>query len=401
MSRTYEAFLREASKPYKTSDSFVCAECVNDEFIDKYVADHGSPGQCSFCEYEGSVIPVNELLKRLEYYLDYVYSANDSDSPVCGGEYVFDDGMHFFDIVEDLLCDSNELLVEHIKDLWDTSNSYYERDIKIVEYECNELFVDWNRFARIIKEGDDFNPEKYLSSNYGCSLYGTDNDCFRLLNYIGDHIGLAGGIKTISADTKIYRARLGQCDISACALGSPPREKSNCNRLSLDGHSCFYGAFSENVCLKEIGYAGNGEYSMGVWTPCRDLRCIDLSSPSFYQDQIYASYTDSIWDSKKLSLFPTVAFLSCFVKEISQRVNGETEEERKKEYRPTQIVGEFFRENFCHQGGKIDGIIFRSAKEPDQNNVVIFCNSDACCDLKTQNDNCVLILGSGYVGSQA
>ena len=367
-------------RSYQKSDKCVCSKCVNDIFIKSYIRKKGKKGQCDFCGANRNLIAVNDLLDRLEYYLDCMYDANDNPSPVDGGTYLLDDGVNFFDFI-DYDVDCSEEFKDFLKQNWDTSNTYYPSDIKLVEHEGQNLFVDWNKFVNEVK-----NKSNHLPAA------GDDNSCCAVLAYIQEHILQAGGLKIFEPGRKIYRARHGIQELSYRELGAPPSQYSNGNRLSIDGISCFYGAFSETTCLKEISCDAQNEYSIGEWTPCRPLFLIDLSDSQYYGKQIYNAYSDSIWNKEKLSLFPTMSFLAFFVKAISVPVTDKNSEEKQNLYRATQFVGEYFRLNNFPDGRNIDGIIYKSSKAEKQKNVIFFCNSTECCDRHNKTTASMLML---------
>ena len=387
MSRVYEAYLQEQLRPYKKSDKYICAKCINDKFVGSYIKKKGNHGQCSFCNTQRNVIPVNDLLDRLEYYLDCMYDANDNPAPVDRGEYLWDDGVHFFDFI-DYDVDCSEEFKEYLKQNWDTSYTYYASDIKRVEYEGDELFVDWDEFVY------------QVSTNENNSTTGNIDNNFKVLSYIRDHIVDAGGVKIIRPGQKIYRARRGIQTLSVQSLGVPPAQFSLNNRLSLDGSSCFYGAFLQTTCLKEIGHKKGNEYSIGEWISCRPLCLIDLSDPDYYGMQIYDNYKDSIWDKEKLSLFPTVSFLSFFVRAISVDVQKKNDNEKKKIYAATQLVGEYFRKYRFVGQTKIDGILYRCSRDNRKKNILVFCNSADCCDQYNRTNTSVMLLQKAHTSKE-
>lgn len=379
MSRVYEAFMAKQMKPYHNSSKYVCADCLEDDFINTYIKSNGVPGICSFCGEEKSFIPVNNLLPRLAYYLDCMYTVNDNDAPVDGGEYLWDNGEFFCELVEELLPDANDTFVNHLISCWKPSDFYYQADIKLVEYEGWELLVSWENFKNTINKQANGHV---ICLQHDDKLIGSILQAqHSILEYISGNLLEIGGIRRIPAGFEIYRAREGKWE-KAKDLGVPPDSKCNSNRLSFKGQPCFYGSLSPTTCEKEINLESGQDFTIGKWCSTRELCVIDLSDPIYYAEQKYDDYKDSIWDQEKLSLFPTISFLAFFAKEISKPAD------ENEDYLPTQVVSEYFRRK-NNDNKIIDGIIYRSAK-----NIAIFCGQNDCCNYEKNIKGGLLLLQS-------
>lgn len=387
MSRAYESYVAEHIKMYKDSSKLVCAECLNDSFMNEYIESHGKSGICSFCDKQKTIIPVNDLLPRLEYYLDCMYMVNENDAPVDGGEYLWDSGESFQEIAEDLFIESNYSFVKHLISCWDLSNLYYKSDIKVVEYEGYNLFVSWNDFRDNVKR---------LLKNHSLICLPIEqriNEIIKsqhlILDYLGSQLPKVGGIKRLPKGQIFYRARKGEFEAKAKELGVPPKECCNNNRLSFNGQFCFYGCYSPDTCTKEIPLTSGDKYTIGKWMTTRDLCIADLSDSQYYETQIYDDYHDSVWNQEKLSNFPTNTFLSSFVNEISKPATT------IEDYFPTQLVSNYLRCKTFDNEGKIDGIVYRSSKGKEYSkNVALFCCPEECGNLNDSKETHLLLLQS-------
>ena len=86
------------------------------------------------------------------------------------------------------------------------------------------------------------------------------------------------------------------------------------------------------------------------------------------------SIFESIRDTLEYDPRPSAIFLNYFATELSKPI--ERDDRVHVEYIPTQVITEYFRTEFVHEGDKIDGIRYRSARRSDHCSLVLFASQD-------------------------
>lgn len=155
-------------------------------------------------------------------------------------------------------------------------------------------------------------------------------------------------------------------------LGAPPVQYATLpNRMSPAGISMFYGAFDKKTAIAET-YEKSEKDKVAVcgrFQPTRDLLLIDLSRQEI----------PSIFDEEKRYLRSKLSFLFDFINDFTKSIDRKASPH--VDYVPTQIVTEYLRDQFAAADGiSVDGIIYPSSKSVGKNAVVIFANSDQCCN---------------------
>ncbi|NJO31950.1 MAG: RES family NAD+ phosphorylase [Rhodospirillales bacterium] len=185
-----------------------------------------------------------------------------------------------------------------------------------------------------------------------------------------------GLVKTIPAGRPLYRARSqkpGETLSSAADLGPPPEDKATMsNRMNPPGIVMFYVSDSPETALREIAKdpaKDVGDYAIGELRTRREMKILDLAEvppiPS-----IFAPVSDTLeYDPR-----PPTIFLNYFATELSQPIARDRS--IHVEYIPTQVITEYFRTEFLHNGQKIDGIRYSSARHSDHSSLVLFATQD-------------------------
>uniref|UniRef100_UPI00258901AE RES family NAD+ phosphorylase n=1 Tax=Alcanivorax sp. TaxID=1872427 RepID=UPI00258901AE len=179
----------------------------------------------------------------------------------------------------------------------------------------------------------------------------------------------------------LYRVRIHDPDVSyssASELGSPPKDKClYSNRMSPAGISMFYGASDCVTAILEI-YKERGKEqraSCGEFVTLRDLKILDLTKlPGI----------PSLFDEERRRLRSALIFLCGFAADVSTPIHKDGREHI--EYVPTQAFAEYIRHIYKDSEGKpIDGIAYRSSKNPDGVNYVLFAENKHCCDKEVES----------------
>lgn len=190
-------------------------------------------------------------------------------------------------------------------------------------------------------------------------------------------------IVDLSSKTKIFRARefkyLEENFDDAKELGTPP---TNCackaNRFNPIGIPIFYGSFDEDTAEKELypteKYVVVGEFHVFGSIKILDLTAVDTLDIS-----------DDSGDSDSFEKYAR-EFLIGFSKSLSSEVLDKLE----LDYVPTQIVSEYFYKiglkNF-----NIRGIKYRSSKNHNSSNIVLFFKNEDCVNPTNKKSNSLVL----------
>ncbi|MEE2062272.1 RES family NAD+ phosphorylase [Rhodococcus artemisiae] len=252
-----------------------------------------------------------------------------------------------------------EIGYELAKDVWTYRDFGWDRA---------EFQFGWERFKADSRGSDHLNHSVVLSPK---KLLGRLETIITVL--VEDDV-----LPVVKAGTKLWRVRPHEQlrpDFvpSGKELGSAPVDYSKDNRFSLDGVSMFYGSEELETALLEIDYSTCPYATGGQFQITKDLVVLDLTDVTWFP---------SIFDSAEARYYYEADFIRGFGEEIRRPlIDGE-------DYRPTQRVVSEGIQRF-HE--PIDGIRFKSAKDPARFNYVLFFGNEKCGDLGT-GDGVVLAL---------
>lgn len=375
MGRAKEWMLEQYERGYSEAEGEICAECVSDLALRKWIEANLTSTQCTFCGAES----VDAIAASFDEFIGIVFSGisfdwNHPDSegimyisaeggyqaPVSDSWEVFAD----YDISED--SDVIEALIDSIgNDGW-VAREFYRGD------DSQRLVWGWDWFKHVTKH-----QTRYLFLNPEVDDR-DDIPASQMLNIIADVIAKdLGGfelIKAIGQDTDLFRIRVGdEAYDTAAAIGPPPAEYANqSNRMSPAGIPMFYGAFNiDTAKVETLDPAAHIDQtlSIGVFRPMRDLKVLDLANlPDI----------PSVFDPDAHPLIHPLRFLHAFAADLVQPIARDGREHI--EYVPTQIVTEFFRRGFCDSDDHpLDGLIYKSSRNGEPA-CVLFCDNDQCAE---------------------
>jgi hypothetical protein len=231
-----------------------------------------------------------------------------------------------------------------------------------------ELSYSWEAFCEIIKHRRRF---FFLDESRDRSLL-TPAEVLGTIFEFAENIGL---VRTLSRDgTRLFRARLqrsAETLENALQLGPPPAAAAKQNRMSPAGIVMMYVSDDAETALAETAEK-EGTYTVGEFVIERDAIILDLAelpeTPSIFYE---------VPDSMEYNPRHNLIFLHEIADEISRPIARD--DRVHVDYVPTQVVTEFLRTVATSNGGRIDGIRYRSSRSggsslvlfADQTNLVI------------------------------
>lgn len=367
--------LEQYERGYSEAEGEICADCVSDPALRKWIEANLTSIQCTFCGAESEcaiAASFDDFVGVVRAGIAFDWNHPDSEgimyisaeggyqAPVSDSWEVFAD----YDISED--SDVIEALIDSIgNDGW-VEREFYRGD------DSQRLVWGWDWFKHVTKH-----QTRYLFLDPKADDR-DDIPASQMLDAIAEVIAKdLGGfelIKAIGPDTDLFRIRVGdEAYDTAATIGPPPAEYANqSNRMSPAGIPMFYSAFNiDTARFETLDPTAHIDQilSIGVFRPMRDLKVLDLANlPDI----------PSVFDPDAHPLIHPLRFLHAFVGDLVQPIAHDGREHI--EYVPTQIVTEFFRRGFCDSDDRpLDGLIYMSSRNGEPA-CVLFCENDQCAE---------------------
>ena len=361
---------------FNTSE-FVCANHLQNNFINKKIKEVGDKGICSYCNKKRIVVELSEILKLIVIGIEYLFEdPNDSRYYNKDGEHGFDGNtFDFYDLWYEDYLDLrivDDQLIENIYSYLSNDSLYCYID----EYTSESDYLDsiWTEFKDTVKHKARFVfhfKDLFKGSDY--------SDPIDILNKVQNSILKYNLISELPTNTILYRARQHSKpkEISkAYEMASAPILLSKANgRMNPAGISMFYCSRNKDLTLKEVVDFKDAQrpyYTTVIFRNNEKLRLVDLS---------FLPELGSVFDETTNRERETLTFLKDFIDDISKPIDYN---DSIIEYIPTQIVTEYIRFN---PKLNVDGIIYPSSKDSSEYNIVIFYNHEESLEKLTFSES--------------
>lgn len=377
MGRAKQWMIEQQERGYSEADGDICPDCVSDNALAYWIRANASATACSFCGSDADEPIAASFDEFIGVVLDGIsFDWNDPDDE--GISYVSAEGGYMapiaqtWEVLAGYEISENDAVTDALLAAIDIE-AWVEREY----YRGNDsqrLTWGWESFKEFTK-----NQTRYFFLQHHKNQYDDDLSPSEMLGAIegiiksqlADH----GLIRPIKASVDLIRIRIDSvAHKTATALGTPKSEFARqSNRMSPAGIPMFYGAFDVPTALAETFDPAIHVYqlmSIGTFRPLRELNVLDLAE---------LPPIPSVFDADGRELIHPLRFLHSFANDISQPIARDGHEHI--EYVPTQIVTEYFRRIFRTKNDlPLDGIVYRSSRNPDGRAFVLFCENQQCVD---------------------
>jgi hypothetical protein len=374
MGAAKEHWLNQQERGYLNADGEICADCVSDPDLKRWIQDNAVSTTCSFCGREDQDAIAAEMDEFVGAVLDGIrVDWNHPDTE--GIAYESAEGgyqadlVDTYEVLEDCGVSDEEDVIQAIVDSMET-DAWVAREFYRGS-DSDRLSWGWDSFKEAIKHRTRY---FFLEGD----LY-DDMPPARMLEKIADTIRRRPGgmdlIQRLPSDTNILRIRVdARRHDTAAAIGTPPAAFAiKANRMSPAGIPMFYGALDVDTAIAETREPGDiGKImSIGTFKPVREIAILNLARlPDI----------PGVFNEAGRELIQPLRFLHPFADDISRPIAHDGREHI--EYVPTQVVTEYFRQAFRDADGQpLDGIAYASSRHPGGVAVVLFCENERCVDV--------------------
>jgi hypothetical protein len=367
--------------PAAHEDEFVCGECIEDEGLRDFIEGEARAKVCTFCGAESNdpiAAPLIELLLYISECLDREYDVAENKLPYesAEGGYI-GEVWTTQEVLEQLLIDElpNDDVGTLMAALCDgLGDRAWCRKHPFSLTDDEKLNFSWDEFCDLIKHRRRY---FFLREEHA------DQELYSPLALLNELAGCCERfelVKTLPVGRAMYRARFqkpGEELTSSADLGPPPQDRAiMANRMSPPGIVMFYVSDDAETALREIAKDpahDAGRYAIGEFGTLREITYLDLA-----EIPAIPSIFEPIPDSLEYDPRSPLIFLNYFAADLSKPIARDRS--IHVEYIPTQVVTEYFRTEFLHDGRPIDGIRYQSARYSDHCSLVLFAAQEDLVD---------------------
>lgn len=347
-------------------DGYVCAECVEDEFLKDIIRKNVSRRLCDYCERKTrahSAAPVSILMEPVGNAVFYHFN-DPTKSGVPHDEGFIIESTDTIDVLNALSFGCHDRLFDDIANAFTNQEWVRAAGGNWASSHPHEAMSEsWSNFANIVQHNVRFFFQHPSTSNAtSWQEYGPQ----QILPVIGKLVKKLKLLNKLPVGIDLFRVRerLEDADweLNDEQMGAPPPEKASAGRMNPAGISYLYLAFEQETALAEVLSRPSSEAAIAYFVTQRDVNVLDLTNlPS----------KPSIFDNVHRSEREGILFLEIFADDISKPVQKNGREHI--EYVPSQVVSEYFALLFkTHLGKNLDGIAYRSSVRPNGRNLVLF-----------------------------
>lgn len=354
---------------WSAPEKFVCAACVDDEYLKDIIRSNSCASRCSYCGTQTSHLSaasVELIMPVVASALNYSY-AEPTEAGVPHDKEFLVESIGTVAALMDLPFDCNDGLLHDVAGSFSNMAWIPATGGDWASSSPHEEWTwSWKSFVSNVKHRSRY---FFMASRDGAG------DDFRhgplnALERVGEAVSQLNLLTTLPSGSDLYRARerAGQADWPANEeqLGAPPKLVAKAGRMNPPGISYLYLSTTQSGALAEVLRGPPCRAVVATFRIADSLNVLDLTRlPAL----------PSVFDESQREVREAVLFLDEFVRDICQPVEKDGREHIN--YVPSQVVSEYFAQVFKTSGGKcLDGIIYPSAISARGVNVTLFPRTD-------------------------
>lgn len=361
-------WMESQERGWDAPDKYVCAECLEDEYLKSVVSDQASEMQCDYCGRDSQTAiaaPLSAILEPISAaLLKYFAEPGAACLPRDSGEWVGEEDItDTQDALLSLPLNCDEELFEDIAGAFHNTAWYpCAKGHWLNLHRHIELRYSWQHFVSEIKHQSRFFFSNQKNQKF--DNHDDDQSSISLLEEIARMLESLGLIRSLPKGTALYRVRKtkpGTTYTTFEELGPPPPELATAGRMNPAGISYFYLALDERTALAEVLEKPPVSAALAYFETKQNLNILDLAE---------LPPIPSVFDEGKADFREHLLFLFDFIDAITEPITRNGQEHI--DYVPSQVVSEYLAQVFCTRTGKLDAVVYPSAMMPSGRNIVIF-----------------------------
>lgn len=351
------------------SDSALCCDCADDEYLSKYIKENGSKIRCTECDEEDCpAVTVAELARfiepKLREYFEpgpdpYGTGQEGDELNLWVGEVLGQELKCEAELVRAVIRTDNYRPSQGEGPYWDDAFNYVKKDVHL-----GALQETWLHALEELKHGRRF------YSPAAKSLFDWLFDGVDALTTIGGHEPV---VYELPVGTELFRARVAHRDEDIKAymaapfekVGPPPKEFARSGRMNAEGVAVLYGALDSDTCIAEMRPAISMELAVIKLNTTEALRIFDFARLEKAGGDAVLSYFQPDFDKARQK--------SHFLQILHYLISQPIVPGRESDYLITQTMAEYLAHVVAQP---FDGIKFKSAQKDGGMNLVLFADAE-------------------------
>lgn len=346
------------------SEKRVCHGCIGNAALKKYIKANGEIKQCSYCGRRWKSVPFELFYDAIMDGIGYAYSRAVDELPVDEGEFVGNtyssDDLIYDELSEEINAQDERILDDIVAEMpdevWCDAEPYGDME--------DRDYYSWETFSKMVRE-----KMRFVFYRADTTEYYPDNPV-GILDCIGSYAKETRLTRRIDKSTKLFRCRtLDEKKgwfTTPEDFAPPEAVTAGPGRMNAAGINMLYLTLEEETALREV-YAADRERAVVVRYRVEEpLYVLDLA-------RLEKMKLPSIFDAERREMSHAIKFLKMFAEDISK---PKTNKNTDTEYVPTQIVTEYFRYVKPKNRDRYDGILYKSAQNPNGTCLVLFMNRE-------------------------
>ena len=360
-------WMESQERGWNAPEKFVCADCVDDEFLKDCIQNDVETLTCDYCGRQSNE-PIAAPVESIMHPIGGAFFAHFTEPGAAGlprdsGDWILEPTDTSDALLSLPLSCHGDLFEDIASSFHDWGWVRCAKGHWLGEHDSTTWKWDWEHFERTVKT-----RTRYFFASAGLKKakyddeYSSPSSLLSRIGFIAQELEL---YKKLEAGTSLYRVRevknaekLDTFD----ELGPPPSDKASAGRMNPAGVGYLYLAREQRTAIGEVLKRPPCQAAVAMFSPKRDMTILDLTA---------LPVAPSVFDVDNYDVREAVLFLEEFVDAISRPIAKDGREH--VDYVPSQVVSEFIAQVFASEEFRqIDGMIYPSAVVPGGQNVVIF-----------------------------